>query len=80
MIRFFTILAAVLAASSSNAGEDSRSLTFFHTHTGKSLQVTYWSGGEYNQDALQKLREFLADWRNVEQIDIDPDLFDLLYR
>ena len=29
---------------------------------------------------MQQLREFLADWRNGEQVDIDPGLFELLYR
>ena len=80
MIRFCTILVIALATASSYAEEDSRSLSFLHTHTGKSLEVTYWSGGEYREEALQQLREILADWRNGEQADIDPGLFEFLYR
>ena len=80
MTRFASILMFMLATPFSFAGEESRSLSFFHTHTGKSLELTYWSDGEYRQEALQQLSEFLADWRNGEETDIDPELFDLLYR
>ena len=80
MIRFCTILVTALATLSSYAEEDSRTLSFFHTHTGKSLEVTYWCRGEYREEALGQLREILADWRNSEQVDIDPGLLDLLYR
>ena len=80
MIRFCTILVTALATPSSYAEEDSRTLSFFHTHTGKSLEVTYWCRGEYREEAFGQLREILADWRNGEQADIDPGLLDLLYR
>ena len=80
MIRLFTILVTALATSPSFAEEDKRSLSFFHTHTGKTLDVTYWSRGEYREEAVRQLREFLADWRNGEQADIDSGLFELLYR
>ena len=80
MIRLCAMMMFALTSSSSHAEEGSRSLSLFHTHTGKTLEVTYWSDGKYRQEALQQLREFLADWRNGEQTDIDPGLFDLLYR
>ena len=80
MIRFLTILLAVLNTAAVYAQEESRTLSFFHTHTGKSLDVTYWSRGEYREEAMLQLREFLADWRNGEQFDIDPGLLELLYR
>jgi uncharacterized protein YcbK (DUF882 family) len=80
LCKCFALALFALASSCLFSAEDSRSLSFVHTHTGKSLQVTYWSNGEYQQDSLQKLKLFLADWRDGEQIDIDPGLFDLLYR
>jgi len=58
---------------------DARSLSFYHTHTGHSLEVTYFSGGEYRLEALQQLSSFLADWRNGEQRRIDPELMDILW-
>ena len=78
--KYFAVALLALASSSLFSEEDSRSLSFIHTHSGKSLEVTYWSDGEYRQEALQHLSLFLADWRDGEQTDIDPGLFDLLYR
>ena len=69
-----------MAAFHINADAESRTLSFFHTHTGDSLEVTYWREGGYIPEALQQLTTFLADWRNGEQLDLDPGLFDILYR
>ena len=80
MCKYFAVALFALASSSLFPAEDSRSLSFVHTHNGKSLEVTYWSDGEYRHEALQHLRLFLADWRDGKQTDIDPGLFDLLYR
>ena len=54
------------------ADEHTRTLSFYHTHTGKSLTVDYKVGGEFQKEALLQLRELLADWRDCEQGDIDP--------
>jgi len=60
--------------------DDSRSLKFFHTHTGKSLEVTYYSNGLYLLEPMEELRDFLADWRDGEKMDIDPKLMDILWK
>ena len=59
---------------------DSRHLRFYHTHTGKSLAVVYFRDGKYDAGALLQLREFLADWRDQQQHDVDPGLMDILWR
>jgi uncharacterized protein YcbK (DUF882 family) len=58
---------------------DVRTLKFYHTHTGQSIEATYYLNGAYNSDALKDLKVFLADWRNAQQQDIDPELLDILW-
>jgi uncharacterized protein YcbK (DUF882 family) len=71
--------AAAVGSLSGNTGE-LRSLKFFHTHTGKSLQVVYFRQGEYDARALADIRVFLADWRDGKQHDLDPQLMDILWQ
>jgi uncharacterized protein YcbK (DUF882 family) len=66
-----------LASVASSA--DQRQLSFYHTHTQRNLQVTYAIGGEYVESALAEINVFLADFRNGEQLVIDPALLDLIY-
>ena len=64
----------------SNASlHDQRELSFYHTHTGKSLSVVYYKDGVYLPAALQNIDDFLKDFRNGERHDIDPALLDVLY-
>ena len=78
LILFFAGL-FVLSGTQGSSG-DERSLKFYHTHTGKSLQVTYYAGGQYLPDAMTELRVFLADWRDGKQRDMDPELMNILWR
>ena len=84
MKRFFNISTALFASAvvvaSATANIDERSLSFYHTHTGETLVVTYWENGDYHPEALDRLNAFLSDWRNGEQINMDADLMDALYR
>ena len=47
--------------------DDARTLKFFHTHTGQSLEVNYYQNGLYLLEPMEELRDFLADWRNGEK-------------
>lgn len=58
----------------------SRILSLHHTHTGKSLTVTYYREGQYQSQALAQLDEFLADFRTGETTPMDPEVYDILYR
>ena len=58
---------------------DERRLSFYHTHTHETLEVTYAVGGEYSASALLAINEFLADFRNGEETVMDPFLLDLIY-
>jgi uncharacterized protein YcbK (DUF882 family) len=58
---------------------DARQLTFYHTHTGKRLDVVYKRNGEYVPEALSVINTFLSDFRTGEVADMDPHLLDLIY-
>jgi uncharacterized protein YcbK (DUF882 family) len=76
----FMLVLAVTFVVPAVADEETRIIAFYHTHSGKSLSVKYKVDGEFQQEALLQLREFLADWRDGEQFDIDPALLDALYQ
>lgn len=56
-----------------------RTLSFYHTHTGESLEVTFSSGDEYVGTELVKVNVFLSDFRTGDKIEMDPALLDLIY-
>lgn len=78
----FTLLLSGLLCFSVGSGNisEARSLKLFHTHTGQSIDVTYYLNGEYNSFALEDLKVFLADWRDLEQQEVDPQLLDILWQ
>ena len=80
-LSIIVLLTTVAAAPGAvSAAETARTLKFFHTHTGRSLEVTYWTDGEYRAEALVQLNGFLSDWRNGERVEMDPALLDALHR
>ncbi len=67
-----------IPAAAGNVG-DQRTLSFYHTHTADTLEVTYFADGRYLPDSMEQLRDFLADWRNGHDHEIDPTLMDILW-
>jgi uncharacterized protein YcbK (DUF882 family) len=61
------------------ANGDTRTLSFFHTHSKESLTVTFKVNGRYDEAALAKINYFLRDWRNHQQTKMNPHLFDILW-
>lgn len=57
-----------------------RSLAFYNTHTGESLQTVYWTEGNYLPEALTGINRILRDHRNDAIKDMSVALLDLLYR
>ena len=81
IIQFALLLAGLLVfTGSSGYSTDARDLKFYHTHTGRSVEVTYYLNGAYNPHALEDLKVFLADWRDLQQQEIDPQLLDILWQ
>lgn len=66
-----------LAAAALYSGK--RRLSFYHTHTGKRLELTYAVGRSYNPLALARINKYLADFRTGEVHAIDPQLLDMLW-
>ena len=57
-----------------------RTLSFNHTHTGEQLSLVYAIGDQYLPEALGTLNNFLRDHYTGDVCEMDPRLFDLLYR
>jgi len=63
----------------SGTASDARSLSFYHTHTGKALSVVYYENGAYRPTALEAIDDFLKDFRNGDEHNMDPALLDVLF-
>lgn len=59
---------------------DTKGLAFYNTHTGETLSTTYFSSGQLQSEALQKINHILRDHRTGEVREIDVRLLDLLHR
>ena len=53
-------------------------MSFYHTHTGERIKIDY-SGKGYTPSTLNKLDNFLRDFRTGEVHPIDPVLLDILF-
>lgn len=80
LIILLTCLFLTASALPAEQSDDSRTLKFFHTHTLKTLEVTYYKDGLYRLESMEELRDFLADWRTGEKNHIDPRLMDILWQ
>jgi uncharacterized protein YcbK (DUF882 family) len=84
VVRATTLTAALLIAASSNmqpavADSDTRTLSFRNAHTGEELTVTFKRNGQYDAAALKQLNWFMRDWRKEQQVEMDPQLFDVVW-
>lgn len=78
------LAAAVLGVSAGSPQSvaefgDTRTISFYHIHTKETLTVTYKRNGKYLPDALKKINWLMRDWRENEEIAIDPKTIDLLW-
>jgi uncharacterized protein YcbK (DUF882 family) len=73
-----SLAAPGVIASTASAGD--RELSFYNTHTGEKLCATFWSDGEYLDDAIEEIDWILRDHRADIASPIDPKLLDLLHQ
>ena len=59
--------------------DEPRSLSFFHVHTRESITATFWREGRFVQSALDQLNAFLRDSHDESYVQMDPELFNLLW-
>ncbi len=43
---------------------ETRTLSFHHTHSDEDLTVTFKRDGRYDEEALKQLNHYLRDWRS----------------
>ena len=79
LLRAAVLLTSALLPINSTSSVGERSLSFYHTHTHKTLEITYSVGGEYVESALEQVNDFLSDFRTGDEIVIDPLLLDFIY-
>lgn len=60
-------------------GTPPKTLAFYNTHTGESLETCYWRDGGYRPGALADIDVILRDHRSGEVKPIDRGLLDLLF-
>jgi uncharacterized protein YcbK (DUF882 family) len=73
------LLAAAGSVHDAAALNETKTLSFHHTHSGEDLTVTFKREGRYDEAALKQLNHFLRDWRTQEQTVMDRRLFDILW-
>jgi len=80
-----TFAIAVLAVTATIApprkvrAADARQLSFYHTHTGRSLDIVYYENGRYVDSALDDVNRFLKDFRTGDRTTMNRELLDILY-
>jgi len=73
------LLAGAGSVHDATARNETRALSFHHTHSDEDLTVTFKRDGRYDEEALKQLNHFLRDWRSQEQTTMDRHLFDILW-
>ena len=73
------LLAGAGTVHDAAALNETRSLSFHHTHSNEDLTVTFKRDGRYDEAALKELNHYLRDWRTQDQTVMDPHLFDILW-
>lgn len=73
------LLASLSSASQQTLPGNERALSFYHTHTGKALDIVYSRDGEYIPSALEEINGFLFDFRTGDRAEMDVELLDLIY-
>ncbi len=73
------LLAGMGTVHNATALNETRTLTFHHTHSGEDLTVTFKRDGRFDDEALKQLNHFLRDWRTQEQTTMDAHLFDIIW-
>jgi uncharacterized protein YcbK (DUF882 family) len=73
------LLAGAGSVHDAAALNETRTLSFHHTHSDEDLTITFKRDGRYDEEALKQLNHYLRDWRTQEQTTMDRHLFDILW-
>lgn len=73
-------LAAMLPLSAqASRSTPVRKLSLHNLHTGEQVTANFWEEGRYLREGLSSLNHIMRDFRENEEFDIDPKLFDQLF-
>ena len=81
--RVFSLISFILIfqfLSLSDSYSETRRLWIHVTQTKETARITYKRDGRYLKSGLDRLNHLLRDFRTNEAIEMDPQLFDLLYQ
>ncbi len=73
------LIAGANSVHNATADNDTRTLSFHHTHSDEDLTVTFKRNGRYDEDALKALNHYLRDWRSQDETTMDRRLFDIIW-
>jgi uncharacterized protein YcbK (DUF882 family) len=73
------LLAGAGTVHDAAALNETRILSFHHTHSNEDITVTFKRDGRYDEEALRQLNHYLRDWRSQDQTTMDRHLFDILW-
>ena len=73
------LLAGASSVHDATALNETRTLSFHHTHSDEDLTVTFKRDGRYDEEALKKINHFLRDWRSQDSTTMDRHLFDIIW-
>jgi uncharacterized protein YcbK (DUF882 family) len=73
------LLAGAGSVHDATALNETRTLSFHHTHSNEDLTVTFKRDGRYDEAALKQLNHYLRDWRNQDETVMDRHLFDIIW-
>ena len=73
------LLAGAGSVHDATALNETRTLSFHHTHSYEDLTITFKRDGRYDEAALKKLNHYLRDWRTQDETVMDRRLFDILW-
>lgn len=71
--------ALALPFGSALSREPDRTLKLYFGHTGERGEFTYKRNGRYDRKELERINNFLRDWRKEESTRMDPQLLDLVW-
>jgi uncharacterized protein YcbK (DUF882 family) len=69
----------VSLSAASHASAETRSLKLYFIHTKERAEIVYKRNGRYDAAGLNKINNFLRDWRQNEPAKMDPRLLDIVW-
>ncbi len=76
---WIAVAALLFPAQLCSSSDTSKTLSFYHIHTGERLEITYAVGDVYLDQAIEVVNHYLRDFRDGEETAFDPALLDFLF-